>query len=126
MQGKLMRALWATARQYDIDSDLLHQMVFSEFAIEHISALTEAEGRYIIDKIKGKETEKPTPPGMITAAQKKYIQDMAHTLGWDDNPNRLQGFLHKYAGIDNIDWLTVGQASKVIEGLKSLLAKVET
>lgn len=125
MQGKLMRALWAIARQYDIDSDLLHQMVFGEFAIEHISALTESEGQYIIDKIKGKEAEKPTPPGMATSAQKKYIQDMAHTLGWDDNPNRLQGFVRKYTGIDNIDWLTVRQASAVIEGLKSINKKGE-
>ena len=123
MRAKVNRALWATARDYGIDKDMLHGIVFDEFAIETISALTDAEGLYIIDKIKGKQTDKPSPPGMATAKQKKYIEGLVRELGRADNPARLRGFLHKYVHCDFIDWLTVGQAAKAIEGLKSLLEK---
>ena len=122
MKPTTMRQLWATAKNYGMDSEMLHNLLFSELSKEHISKLSEREAKYLIDRIKGKDVPKPAPRGRASNEQKKYIRDLAAKLGWDDNPARLSGFIKKYAKIDNIDWLTAYQASKIIEALKRMVS----
>ena len=121
MKPETMRQLWATAKNYGIDSEMLHGLCLEELNQEHISKLSEREGKYLIDRIKGKDVPKPAPRGRASNEQKKYIRDLATKLGWNDNPLRLSGFIKKYAKIDNIDWLTAYQASKIIEALKRMV-----
>lgn len=121
MKPETMRQLWATARNYGLDSAMLHDLALSEFSQEHISKLSEREAKYLIDRIKGKDVPKPAPRGRASNEQKKYIRDLATKLGWDNNTARLSGFIKKYAKIDNIDWLTAYQASKIIEALKRMV-----
>lgn len=115
---ELMRRLWAVSHEYGLDKDMLHELCLEELGEEHISSLSDKQAKYLIGRIQGKNVQKPAPRGMITNEQKKYIKDLEQQLGWDDNPARLAGFIKKYAKTDVIDWLTVRQASKVIEGLK--------
>ncbi len=120
MKPELMRRLWAVAREYGVDKDMLHSLCIEELQEEHISHLSDRQALYLIDRVQGKDAIKPSPRGMISERQKKYIKDLEYKLGWNDNPARLAGFIKKYAKTDVIDWLTVSQAAKVIEGLKAL------
>lgn len=124
MRDKVMRKLWCTAKEYGLDEDMVYQLVFDEYGLEHISAMTDNEAYYIIDRIAGKRAVKPSPPGMATAGQKMLIRHLERELGWGENPTRLAGFIKKYSGTDCIDWLTKSQAGAVIEGLKGVMSRV--
>lgn len=123
MKPETMRQLWATARNYGMDSEMLHELCLSELNQEHIRELSEREGKYLIDRIKGKDVPKPAPRGRASNEQKKYIRDLATKLGWDDNPARLAGFIKKYTKVDSVDWLTAYQASKIIEAMKRMASE---
>ena len=120
IKPKTMKRLWAVGREYGLSKDDMHTLAMTDLSEEHISKLSEAQAKYLIDRIQGKEVSRPAPSGMISNGQKKYILDLAEKLGWSDNPKRLSGFIKKYAKTDSIDWLTSYQAGKVIEGLKKM------
>lgn len=115
-----MKRLWAVGREYGLSKEDMHALAAAELSEEHISKLSEAQAKYLIDRIQGKDVSRPAPRGMASKSQKKYILDLSHKLGWSDNPKRLSGFIKKYAKTDSIDWLTSYQAGKVIEGLKKM------
>lgn len=115
-----MKRLWAVGREYGLSKEDMHALAEAELSEEHISKLSEAQAKYLIDRIQGKDVSRPAPRGMASNSQKKYILDLSHKLGWSDNPKRLSGFIKKYAKTDSIDWLTSYQAGKVIEGLKKM------
>lgn len=120
MRDKVMKRLWCLVREYGLDKDILSQMVFNEFGLTRISAMTDIDAYYIMDLIQGKKAVKPSPFGMATIKQKQLIRHLERELGWNENPSRLAGFIKKYSGTDCIDWLTKTQASSIIEGLKGL------
>lgn len=120
MRRRVMQKLWCTAKEYGLDEDTIYRLVFDEYGLTHISAMTDREAYYIIDRIAGKRTAKPAPPGMATVGQKSLIRHLERELGWDENPARLAGFIKKYSKTDCIDWLTKSQAGAVIEGLKGV------
>lgn len=122
MLSKYNKKLWAVCREYGVGKELLYQIAEDELGIYHISECSTQELIYLIDRIKGKPVDKPSPKGMASAAQKGMIKHLTEQLGWD-KPERLAGFIKKYAKVDSIDWLTKRQASAVIEGLKKLLEK---
>jgi len=57
----------------------------------------------------------------ITFRQKLYIRHLAGDLGWDDP--HFTNFLRKYYHRDSIDSMSKKEAGKVIESLKSILAR---
>lgn len=117
-----MKRLWAVGREYGLSSEDIHALALSELSEEHISRLSEEAARYLIDRITGKNPLPPPARGMASSAQKKYIRDLESKLGWSGNPQRLLGFIGKYANADSIDSLTVHKACKIIEGLKRMTA----
>lgn len=53
--------------------------------------------------------------------QVRNIKGLEKKLGWDDNSERLQGFIKRQIGHEKkVEWLTPPEASKVIEGLKKM------
>lgn len=120
-----IRKIYATARELGIDDDMLHTYVFNRTGSEHISTLTIKEANSVIDGLEVHRIEKEGGPakGMANEKQKRYIKDLADKLGWKDEPWRLKGFIRKYAGVEDLNWLTLKQASNVIEGLKKIIEK---
>jgi len=57
----------------------------------------------------------------LTLRQKMYISHLADDLGWDKE--HLKNFLNKYYHKQEIERLTKGEASKVIESLKNVLKR---
>lgn len=123
--GAQRKKIYAVARELGIDNDLLHELVLRLTGKEHISELTKKEAIRVIDELEPRRptrTVQRTGRQVLLATRKQYwmINKLAQELGWDDNPKRLQGFIKKYAKVDHPRWLTVKQASAVIEGLKAL------
>lgn len=123
-----MRKLYATAREKGIDNDLLHDMVKSRYKKDSVRALTIKQAANLIDVLEtGRTVSLPTgrPLHLITERQIYKIRELEKALGWAENPARLRGFIKKYAGNDNVEWLTKEQAWRVIEGLKSVFKQAE-
>ncbi len=126
------KKVFATARELCLDDDLLHAIVEGLTGKEHISELTKREAALVIDDLENRANRSRSivlPGGRkVALATKKQlwkIRELEKELGWADNPKRLQGFCHKYAGVDNPQWLTRAQAWRVIEGLKALAGRKE-
>lgn len=123
-----MRKLYATAREKGIDNDLLHDMVKSRYKKDSVRALTIKQAANLIDSMEtGRTVRLPTGRPLYLATEKQIykIHGLEKALGWADNPARLRGFLKKYAGTEQVEWLTKEQAWRVIEGLKSVLKQAE-
>ena len=123
------------------EKDLLHTLIESMTGKNHVSELSVQEATQVIDRLKGnmKGTDriqstksKAAPvhrPGMASDGQIRMIWRQMYLLRDYDPPGankdlkqRLRGFLKKYAGIDDIQFLTVEKANNVIEGLKGTVA----
>lgn len=115
-----VRIIWVLAKRHGFDEDLLRTKVKAITGSESISAMTKTEAARVIDTlIPGRAAN------MATKKQLWLIDRLSKELGWDDNPKRLQGFAKKYAGVDNINWLTADKAWRLIEGLKKIRARLK-
>lgn len=119
---KQNKLIWVLVSQKGLEKDDLYLIINQVSQKEHLHELTKEEANRVIDRL---HLRHPTPKGMLTAAQEAYIKDLSKQLGWHTNPKRLIGFVRKYAKVDDIKWLTVRQASNVIEGLKRQVTALE-
>lgn len=121
-----IKAIWALGKRLGMDADDLHAMAYRFCGLESISALTGREAGRMIDELKVRAGERPGVPthstgdARATGAQRRMIAMLTRDLGWMDKPERLRGFLRKYAGVDDVRFLTAQQASRVIDGLKAM------
>lgn len=127
LSNDMLRKIYASARELNLDNDLIHSFVLNMTGSEHISALTKSEAIMIIDELEYKKTgvRKKTPyrANMATEDQIFKIKALEKSLGWSSNPKRLKAFTKKYSGIEELKWLTFAKASKLIESLKKILEK---
>ena len=131
-----IRTLWAIAKSPELhmtDEDL-HALVYRETGKESIRALTQgqiSEVARILQNMKdgvsrsahAKRTDEGGDPR--TVQQRRKIYALAESLGWNDSPQRIQGFVKRMTGVDRLEWLNVSQCRKVIEGLKAILSRKE-
>lgn len=122
--SKQIKKIYATAKELDLDSELLHSFIFNLVKVEHISALTSFEANKVIDELEYKKTgerkQKTYRRNMATEDQLLKIKALERALGWEENPKRLNAFMKKYARVENEKWLTFASASNLIEALKKV------
>ena len=115
------------------DEDL-HAVVYRETGKESIKALTQGQINEVArvlqnmkDGISRSTRPKRTDEGgdARTIQQRRKIYALTESLGWNDNPQRIQGFVKRMTGVDRLEWLNVAQCEKVIEGLKAILKRQE-
>lgn len=131
-----IRTLWAIAKSPELhmtDEDL-HAVVYRETGKESIKALTQGQISEMArvlqnmkDGISRSTHTKRTDEGgdTRTIQQRRKIYALTEQLGWNNNPQRIQGFVKRITGVDRLEWLTVDQCKKVIEGLKAILKRQE-
>ena len=131
-----IRTLWAIAKSPELhmtDEDL-HALVYRETGKESIKALTQGQISEVArvlqnmkDGISRSTRPKRTDEGgdARTIQQRRKIYALTESLGWNDNPQRIQGFVKRTTGVDRLEWLNVAQCEKVIEGLKAILKRQE-
>ncbi len=115
------------------DEDL-HAVVYRETGKESIKALTQGQINEVArvlqnmkDGVSRSTRPKRTDEGgdARTIQQRRKIYALTESLGWNDNPQRIQGFVKRMTGVDRLEWLNVTQCEKVIEGLKAILKRQE-
>lgn len=131
-----IRTLWAIAKSPELhmtDEDL-HAVVYRETGKESIKALTQGQINEVArvlqnmkDGVSRSTRPKRTDEGgdARTIQQRRKIYALTESLGWNDNPQRIQGFVKRMTGVDRLEWLNVTQCEKVIEGLKAILKRQE-
>ena len=131
-----IRTLWAIAKSSELhmtDEDL-HAVVYRETGKESIKALTQGQINEVArvlqnmkDGVSRSTRPKRTDEGgdARTIQQRRKIYALTESLGWNDNPQRIQGFVKRMTGVDRLEWLNVTQCEKVIEGLKAILKRQE-
>ena len=131
-----IRTLWAIAKSPELhmtDEDL-HALVYRETRKESIKALTQGQINEVArvlqnmkDGVSRSTRPKRTDEGgdARTVQQRRKIYALTESLGWNDNPQRIQGFVKRTTGVDRLEWLNVAQCEKVIEGLKAILKRQE-
>ena len=131
-----IRTLWAIAKSPELhmtDEDL-HALVYRETGKESIKALTQGQISEVArvlqnmkDGVSRSTRPKRTDEGgdARTIQQRRKIYALTESLGWNDNPQRIQGFVKRMTGVDRLEWLNVAQCEKVIEGLKAILKRQE-
>ena len=115
------------------DEDL-HALVYRETRKESIKALTQGQINEVArvlqnmkDGVSRSTRPKRTDEGgdARTIQQRRKIYALTESLGWNDTPQRIQGFVKRMTGVDRLEWLNVAQCEKVIEGLKAILKRQE-
>ena len=131
-----IRTLWAIAKSPELhmtDEDL-HAVVYRETGKESIKALTQGQINEVArvlqnmkDGVSRSTRPKRTDEGgdARTIQQRRKIYALTEQLGWNNNPQRIQGFVKRITGVDRLEWLNVAQCEKVIEGLKAILKRQE-
>lgn len=123
-----LKKIWALAREQRLEECELRNVVEQVSGSPSISSLTKEQANKVIDRL----TPLPAEPrvtnsyrqGMATPKQLQFIRYLERELGWQDNPQRLEGFMKKYCrGIVLLEWLTTQDANKLIESLKSVLSR---
>lgn len=112
-----LRKIWAMAKQFDVDEDLLRTIVNRLVGSERLSTLTKRQAGRVIEELEQRLNGRP---GMASKKQVWKIRQLERELGWDQNPKRLRAFLKKYYKSDRPEWLTSRAAWRVIESLKKL------
>lgn len=120
MSGAQMRMIYALARNAHIDNDTLHDIALGITGKESLNALDPAEGARVIDRLRAYIGEHGDIPNRATQKQQWLIRRIEAELGWSGEAARLRGLIQRVAGVSDIHFLTVSQARKVIEALKSM------
>lgn len=129
-----IRTLWAIAKSPELhlsDEDL-HAVVYRETRKESMKKLTQGEINTVArvlqnmkDSVHSDPKTKRTDTGgdARTVQQRRKIYALTGALGWNNDPQRIQGFVKRMTGVDRLEWLNVSQCEKVIEGLKAMIAR---
>ncbi|MDD5451505.1 MAG: DUF1018 domain-containing protein [Desulfovibrionales bacterium] len=127
-----IKLIWVLARQLDLNSDELHEVVAGITGKDSIKALSVGEGIEVVNTMiraggKVKKKRKPRrklPPNvveMVTGEQLEFIRFLEGRLGWQDNPQRLKAFVRRIIKREVVR--TKQEGSKVIQGLKSMVSR---
>ena len=125
---KQIPLIYKLAADRGVDNETLHEIIFTYWKTDSVKALSAKDASELIELL-SPTTEKPeTGERMITTSQRKYIKDLAVSIGFKTDKGRfceqkMNAYLLNRYGIENLNWLTVSAASKVIEGLKAQIAR---
>ena len=124
-----IKLIWVLARQLGMTSDDLHEMIAGATGKDSIKSLSTSEGARVIDSLvragarvkRKRQPRRDLPPNIVellTPKQASFIRYLEKELGWQDNPERLKGFIKRSIKKEVVR--TKQEAIKVIEGLKNM------
>lgn len=115
MKKALNRKIWAVAKEYGIDREMLHDIILNEIGKESLTELTDAEAQSLIKRIQGKIGRCDE----ITKSQIEYICRLLE-LKFPGNPARREGWLLKFCNTCDIENMSKKEATKCITLLKKV------
>lgn len=125
IEPKQVKIIWASAREHGIDRQSIYDMIESMTGKEHMKELTYMEAAKVIGIIRGyaggqKRTDEGGNEDTVELRHKIY--KLTGELGWNDNNERIQGFVRRMFGKDKtLETLYTWQCHKLIEILKKMV-----
>lgn len=123
MRQATIKRIWGLAKGEQLSDDELYEILYRETGKEHMRECSDRELERVLAAVIAIKDTSAWRPGMATKRQLWKIRQLEQTLGWADNPKRLTAFVEKYYHTKRLEWLTMEQASNLIDSLKNLLAK---
>lgn len=122
MSAAQIKSIWGMASGLSLNKEDVYAILYRETKKDSMRNCSNNELNKVIKvliALKGQTNS----ANMITDEQYYHIKRLEKQLGWDDNPKRLEAFLKKYYKVDKLKWLSMGDASKLIESLKSMIKR---
>lgn len=120
-----IRMIYGIGRRNGLDDDMIHHVAQNLFGKDSLRDLTCWQAGQVIDSLRRKTGEAMEPiQERASEAQRKYILGLAERLMMKDT-RQLRHFLRARFGVDDMSFLTPENASKVIEGLKAMISRLE-
>lgn len=120
----LLRKIWALAKELKLKEEDVRVIAERITGEPRLSCLSKLDACLIIDAMnENSGNSSSRSQGRISKAQRWRIEQICIELGWNDEPERLRGFVKKYYKVDHLDWLTTQRASALIESLKKVSEK---
>ena len=124
-----VKLIWVLARQLALDSEGLHELIAGATGKDSITILSSKEAADVIDSLvwaggivkRKRRSPRDLPPNVVellSPKQARFIKYLEKKLGWQDEPERLQGFIKRTIKKEMVR--TKLEAIKIIEGLKSM------
>lgn len=118
----IIKRIWGLAKKgLNLTDDDLYSILYRETGKESMKECKEKELKRVVLSLEHLRGE--GVPGRASRKQIWKIKDLARELGWEDNPRRLAGFLRKWYGVEQAQWLSSRDAWKAIESLKNILER---
>lgn len=135
-----IKNIWGFAKDIGINKDELYCIISRVSKKESMKALTKLQANKVIRELitlkdknkksnKRKNTYKNNPKrtdvggNTDTVFQRQKIYELTEKLGWNNNNNRINGFVKRMFGIDRLEWLDEKQCNKLIEILKKMIQR---
>ncbi len=130
-----IKKIWGIAKcpELKLSDEDLHLVVEKLTGKESIKALERREAIIVIRELQNmKEScnrgtrarRRKNGGNSATENQRKKIYKLTKDLGWD-KPARVNGMCRKMFNVNAVEWLSYQQCSKLIEALKSMVARKE-
>ena len=119
-----LKAIFALSRKLGMDMEDLHGMAYRISGTDSLRPLSGREAGRRIEELKmrcGQPALKVGGgAGLATEALLRKIFRLTCELGWNDQPERLRGYIRRMCKADDVRFLTPQQASVVIDGLTAM------
>lgn len=136
-QGSI-RAIWGLAKSPELmlEEDILYSIIKRETKKDSIRKLSQGE----IDKVcrvlqnmkddvarsnQGQFKRTDEGGNSDTENLRRKIYALTGELGWNNNNNRINGFIKRMFRVERIEWLSYAQCNKLIEILKNMVDRQE-
>lgn len=132
-----IKNIWGFSKDVGVDKDNLYCMIERISKKDSMRKMTKLQANRLIrelivmkdnnKKVKYRSSKRRTDTGgnKNTQLQRKKIYSLTAILGWNDNNNRINGFVKRMFKVDRIDWLDEAQCNKLIEILKQMIIRQE-
>ena len=133
-----IKNIWGFSKDVGINKEELYCIIQRISKKDSMKALTKLQANKVIreliamkDKNKAKNkrykdySQKRTDVNgrRDTVLQRKKIYGLTDILGWNNNNNRINGFVKRMFKVDRVEWLDDEQCSKLIEILKKMIIR---
>lgn len=112
--------LFGLAKEIGLVGDDAKEMAYSLIGKDSLKEFTQQEINEVCFELMKRKDILKRDTGRITDRQLYKVREYERLLGWDKEPLRLANFVEKVYHSASVLWLTVAQAAKLIESLKSI------
>jgi phage gp16-like protein len=120
-----IKRIWGLAKNIGLEKEPLYDIIEALTGKRSMTQCRDEELDRVVKRLVQYKSNQQRDPKMANEKLIWKIRQLEKELGWADNPQRLKGFMRKYAGVENLKWLKTWQAHKLIEGLKKMVEKME-